>query len=162
MNDLSSEVLLQIFKSLESKETVKVMRTCRDWYEIIDDNVTAWNTFLLKSDEDSEAEDGPDDLYQGLQKFRTKSGGLKKVCVQADTNFEWQYDVVDGFCQELERNKGSLQCLDLSEIPSDGVDQTCVHESLLSDLAWKIPSLVDFRVETTSYSTSSNNVRLLH
>lgn len=47
MDQLSSELLLPIFKCLDSREMVNVMRVRKKWLEIIDENAALWRILIL-------------------------------------------------------------------------------------------------------------------
>lgn len=136
MDDLSSEILLSIFKNLNSVEMINVMPVCRKWLGIIDDNKSLWRRLILPYKENGWNPVPP------LTIFDQKSeSGLKQVTMKMKRLSDAE---LTAFRELLERSKGTLEIIKIGN---------CFNPFLI-DLSWKCSNLIDFRI------VNSNKMRI--
>lgn len=108
MDKLSSEILLAVFKNLNSARMVKVLPVCRRWLEIIDENKSLWRHLILR-----DRKDGSGWEPAALILFDHKcQSTLKEVSMEVK---KLDAQDSDAFCQVLEKSKDTLQTMDVSD-----------------------------------------------
>lgn len=135
--DLPSDVLLDVFKTLNSQDMVKMERVSRKWYDVIEENKSLWRRLILPS-----GKHGWD--LPIFERFDEKSeSGLVEISLEV--GFEEEEEVIP-FVELLEKSKKTLQVISITQVLySDKID------SILSELSWKLPNLVDFRLLDTKH-----------
>lgn len=104
---------------------VKVKRVCKDWQEIIDDNVELWKALILPAREDEWG-------IEPLKLFDEKSkSNLNQVSMPIGKEVD-----NEAFIDLLERSKGSLRLL---EMGSEDRDQ----KARIGNQVWSFPNLVE-------------------
>lgn len=128
MDRLTSEILLPIFKRLESLEMIKVMRVCKRWLEIIDGNQSLWRELILPDRK-------KDWSCQPLKLFDKKScSSLRRVSMRVDDEAAFDGNIPT----ILKRSSETLQVLHVWGV---GLFQP------LEDYDFRdFPNLVEFRV----------------
>lgn len=159
-----SEILLPIFKKLNSVEMLTAMRVRKDWMTLIDDHSSLWRHLILP------------DKWGGwdpeiVELFDRKSQStLKEVVMKLNVSSlrRWNPASLDNhpLITLLERSKTTLQTVILNS--SDRHFNMC-----LSGLPWKIPNLVDCRIYQdtlglrpvclvkTSITTTTSSLKIL-
>lgn len=132
LKDLSSDILLCIFKWLTSDVMAKVMRTCRRFLEIINPNRSLWRRLILPNTIDGWT------AKSSLRMFHRKSQaqGLTEVSMTVKLKTDSE---VDSLMKLLELSKDTLRFIHI----------TCgspVRRKALSSLCWKFTKAVDCRI----------------
>lgn len=129
------EILLRVFKQLDSKEVVNVMRVRKEWSEIIDEHKALWRRLILPEPK----QDGWNASIVEL--FNRKSDKkLTEVFAMVDLASEQR------FIEALEESKKSLRSLFL--IQDSNMSQ-------LEECYSKLPYLKYFRVVNLSWRSST-------
>jgi len=136
MSDFTSQTLLGIFQSLDSKDLVKNSRVNQRWRDIIINNKPLWQFVYL-----------PQKFFgwdsQILDLFDRRSGScLKEVFIHSILLDSTEKSPIQPMIKTLQRSSHSLKVFYISfDCLWDPQDS-----SLLSDLVWTLPNLIDFRV----------------
>lgn len=129
MDDLSSTILLPIFKFLDSFEIVKIRPVCRKWWEITEETRSLWRRPILPRRENGWP-------ASTLELFDRKSQStLKEVSIHLRRRSTREARTSLIGC--LERSKESLRFLTMTNLPP---------ESRINGLSWKLPHLVEFKL----------------
>jgi hypothetical protein len=126
MHQLPTEILLPVFKYLNSKEMVQNMRVCKEWLEVVDENKSLFRRLVLDEEGDLSV----------LELFDSKSDSqLKEVSMEV----KLEKEEVPTFLNLLYKSNETLQILYLSAFhyPND---------ETFSNLCWKLDNLTDCRI----------------
>lgn len=145
-----AEVLLRVFRNLDSKDMVLVSRTNHQWLEIINEHRTLWRRLVLDLDKTG----GQCSI---LELFDRKSDhSLREVSIQSIG--EDQESVISDI---LLRSRQTLSSLRLDV--GDPYGRLSESTRALSDLSFRLSNLVEFKlfeVEPTRGSFGRPNVRV--
>lgn len=129
MTDLTPEILLLVFKKLNSVEIVNVLRVCKDWLEIIEEHKSLWRRLVLPKRENGWG-------ISAVELFdRNSNSSLEKVEMQIKLNWAESKRMMN----LLEKSTATLQTLYLSRGHFQGMED-------LSELCWRLPNLPSFRM----------------
>lgn len=134
---LAGDILLNVFKRLDSKEMVSICRVSRQWLQIIHSHSHLWRSLVLPK--------GPEDVQlSALKLFDGKSKStLREVSIESEETEEAEQIV-----EALQRSEQSLKFLNL-----DVGKVTKEMEVALSDVPIRFHNLVEFQLFGTSNYT---------
>ena len=103
IDKLSSDLLLAVFKNLDSQQMVKVVRVKKEWLEIIEENSSMWRKLILPKR----------DLGWGLQALRVfdEKSGSKLTEISIDLSLK-RSEKVDELVEIVERSRETLKSLE--------------------------------------------------
>lgn len=123
MHRLSPELLLNVFKRLDSKEMVNIVRVSKDWLKIIDENKSLWRRLVLP-ERQSRWNTSIVELFH-----RKSCSSLQEINMQINF-FDSQ---IEEFSSLLKKSENTLHTLYL---------KGGTHAAIaLSELCWRLPKL---------------------
>lgn len=135
------EVLLSIFKQLDSINMVKIRRVLPQWFHIINQNESLWKRFAITLKQDQRWKDG------GLEKFDQMSNGhLVEFSVVVGQIRQQQ---LDDAMEVLLRSKETIKTISLHLGLPYGYDDESLRPTdpiRLSENFHKFPQMTDFRM----------------
>lgn len=139
MHQLPSEILLASFKHLNSLEMVHMMRVCKDWLEIIDENRNLWRRLVLPAKEMKE--DATEERGWGLSLVKLFDNKSNNQLEEVSMDIKIEDQELPTFLDLLDKSNKSLRILYLSAVGNRWLTQEA-----LSDPCWRLSNLTDCRI----------------
>jgi len=140
INDvLPSETLLTTFKSLDTREVLKVREVCKLWLKLVDENRTFSRCLILTDRTSTEIE-------VVLNQFDEKSGStLEEIAIETINGSSQDSSQI---LKSLQKSRTTLSVINLKFTFVYSPEEFC---HLTSSLLLELPNLVDFPVTTCTY-----------